>query len=75
MTKKSSDTAIHRGESETTHLKFVVKGQRVRIGVGPLAGCLGTVVERRSRGRVLVRLDHGVYVLIQNFVLEGLGMP
>ena len=51
MTKKIVNTDIEPSDSEMAELKFVVKGQLVRIGVGPLKDCVGTVVEGRDDGR------------------------
>lgn len=67
-----SDTRIHRSESETALLRLTV-GQEVRVGVGFLKDHVGTVIEQRAAGRVLVRLQDGVYVEIHQFCLETTG--
>ncbi len=64
-----SDTQIGRAENDTVCLS-VAPGQRVRIIVGVLEGSEAIVVQQRSHGRVLVRVQQGVYVEIQQFCLE-----
>ena len=47
---------------------------RLRILVGPLAGLLGTLVERRSPSRVLMAVDslaRGVYIEVDESQLEA----
>jgi hypothetical protein len=64
-----SDTHIGRADGDTVCLS-VSPGQRVRIVAGLLQGSEATVVKQRARGRVLVCVQHGVYVEIQQFCLE-----
>ncbi len=66
---KGSDTHIGRAESDTVCLS-VTPGQRVRIMAGLLEGSEAIVVQQRTHGRVLVRVQQGVYVEIQQFCLE-----
>ena len=64
-----SDTHIGRAESDTVCLS-VTAGQRVRIVAGLLEGSEAIVIQQRTHGRVLVRVQQGVYVEIQQFCLE-----
>ena len=64
-----SDTHIGRAESDTICLG-VAPGQHVRISAGLMEGSEAIVVQQRTHGRVLVRLQHGVYVEIHQFCLE-----
>jgi transcription antitermination factor NusG len=51
----------------------LVPGNRVRIRRGPLAGLEGTVLVRRGRARLLVRVDflqQGASVEVEDFLLE-----
>lgn len=64
-----SDTHIGHGDGDTVCLS-VSSGQRVRIIAGVLEGTEAVVVNQRTPGRVLVRVQHGVYVEIQQFCLE-----
>ncbi len=64
-----SDTHIGRTESDTVCLS-VEPGQRVRIIAGALSGAEAVVVQQRTHGRILVRIQRGVYVEIQQFCLE-----
>jgi hypothetical protein len=66
---KGSDTQIGRADSDTMCLG-VSPGQRVRISAGLMEGSEATVVQQRTQGRVLVRLQHGVYVEIYQYCLE-----
>jgi hypothetical protein len=64
-----SDTHIGRAESDTICVG-VSPGQCVRIVAGLMEGSQAIVVQQRSQGRVLVRLQQGVYVEIQQYCLE-----
>ncbi len=64
-----SDTHIGRADGDTVCLS-VSPGQRVRIVTGPLEGSSAIVVQPRTHGRVLVRVQQGVYVEIHQFCLE-----
>lgn len=64
-----SDTHIGRAGGDTVCLS-VSPGQRVRIVAGLLEGSEAIVVRQRTHGRVLVRVQQGVYVEIQQFCLE-----
>ncbi len=64
-----SDTHIGRADGDTVCLS-VSPGQRVRIVAGPLEGSNAIVVQSRTHGRVLVRVQQGVYVEIHQFCLE-----
>ncbi len=64
-----SDTHIGRADSDTVCLS-VKSGQLVRIVAGPLEGSDAIVVQSRTHGRVLVRVQQGVYVEIHQFCLE-----
>ncbi len=64
-----SDTHIGRAETDTVCLS-VKPGQRVRIVAGLLEGCEAIVVQQRSHGRILVRVQQGVFVEIHQFCLE-----
>ena len=64
-----SDTHIGRSDGDTICLR-VRPGQHVRIIAGLLEGAEAIVVKQRARGRVLIRVQQGVYVEIQQFCLE-----
>lgn len=64
-----SDTHIGRAESDTLCIS-VARGQRVRIVAGPLEGTQAVVVKPQSNGRVIVRVDQGLYLEIQQYCLE-----
>ncbi len=64
-----SDTQIGRAESDTVCLGLT-SGQAVRVSAGLMEGFDAVVVQQRSRGRVLVRLEPGVFVEIHQFCLE-----
>ena len=64
-----SDTHIGSAAGDTVCLS-VSPGQRVRISAGLLQGSEAIVVKQRTHGRVLVRVQQGVYVEIQQFCLE-----
>jgi hypothetical protein len=66
----SSDTQIATADSDTVALGITM-GRRVRIGGGALEGHSGTLIARRSSGRLLVRLEHGTYVEIGRHMLEA----
>ena len=65
----SSETRFHGSDSDT-HVQMLPPGQAVRVAAGPLMGLTGTVVERRGGGRILVRIQTGVFVVILHFLLE-----
>ncbi len=65
----ASDTHIGRAGGDTVCLS-VAPGQRVRVVAGLLDGSEAVVVRQRTNGRVLVRVQEGVYVEIQQFCLE-----
>ncbi|MGM0490878.1 MAG: hypothetical protein ACQESR_29490, partial [Planctomycetota bacterium] len=48
----------------------VSPGQGVRIIAGLLEGSEAIVVKQRAHGRVLVRMQEGVYVELHQFCLE-----
>ena len=62
-------TPTSGAESDTICLG-VAPGQRVRIAAGSMEGSEAVVIVQRTRGRVLVRLQEGVYVEIQQYCLE-----
>lgn len=64
-----SDTHIGRPDGDTICLR-VSPGQHVRVIAGLLEGSEATVVKQRAQGRVLIRVQRGVYVEIQQFCLE-----
>ena len=64
-----SDTRIGSAEGDTLCLR-ISPGQRVRINAGLMEGSEAVVVQQRTHGRVLVRVQHGVYVEISQFCLE-----
>jgi hypothetical protein len=66
---RGSDTHIGRADGDTMCLG-VSPGQRVRISAGLMEGSVATVIQQRSQGRVLVRLQQGVYVEIYQYCLE-----
>ena len=68
-TANESDTWIGSEGSDTVCIQ-VLPGQRVRISAGLMEGSEAVVVEQRTHGRVLVRMEHGVYVEIHQFCLE-----
>ena len=63
------DTRIGSTEGDTVSIS-VSPGQRVRISAGLMKGAEATVVQHRTNGRVLVRLQRGVFVEIHPFCLE-----
>ncbi len=64
-----SDTQIGRGAGDTVCRGFV-PGQPVRIAVGRMEGIEAVVVQQRMRGRVLLRLQRGIFVEVHQFCLE-----
>ena len=68
-TLHNSDTQVGRAELDTFCLR-VDPGQRVKITAGILQGSEAVVVRQRTAGRVLVRLQRGVYVEVHQFCLE-----
>lgn len=64
-----SDTHIGRAESDTLCLSLA-RGQRVQVVAGPLEGTRAVVVKQQSNGRVIVRIDQGLYLEIQQYCLE-----
>jgi hypothetical protein len=70
-TVNESDTWIGSSDGDTMCL-HVSPGQRVTISAGLMEGSQAVVVEQRTHGRVLVRLEHGVFVEIHQYCLEQL---
>ncbi len=68
-TANESDTWIGSSAGDTTCFQ-VSQGQRVRISAGLMEGSEAVVVEQRTHGRVLVRLEQGVFVEIHQYCLE-----
>lgn len=66
---QGSDTQIGRADNDTMCLGLT-PGQHVRITAGLMSGAEATVVQHRPQGRVLVRLQPGVYVEILQYCLE-----
>ncbi len=64
-----SDTQIGRADRDTVCLGLA-PGQSVRISVGLMEGMEAVVVQPRMGGRVLVRLQRGVFVEVHQFCLE-----
>lgn len=64
-----SDTHIGHPDGDTICLR-VSPGQDVRIIAGLLEGSRAVVVKQRDHGRVLVRMQEGVYVELHQFCLE-----
>jgi transcriptional antiterminator NusG len=64
------------GEAPTP-LPYVEEGQRVRIVSGPLSSVVGTVVERRGSGRVLIQIGVraiglGIKLEVEDRVLKAM---
>ena len=68
---RGSDTHIGLADSDTMCLG-VSAGQRVRVSAGLLERAEAIVIQQRSQGRVLVRLQQGVYIDIYQYCLEKL---
>lgn len=68
-TANGSDTHIGSADGDTLCLR-ISPGQRVRITAGLLEGSEAVVVQQRTHGRILVRVQQGVYVEIHQFCLE-----
>jgi hypothetical protein len=68
-TATESDTWIGSSDGDTMCLQ-VSPGQRVVISAGLMEGSEAVVVQQRSHGRVLVRLEQGVFVEIHQYCLE-----
>ena len=66
-----SDTRIGNAESDTVCLRFAA-GQSVRIAAGAMKGLVGTVVDHRTIGRILVQIDAGICVEIHQYCLEAM---
>jgi len=66
---RDSDTQVGKADLDTFCLR-VEPGQQVQISAGILQGTRAVVVESRTGGRVLVRLQPGVYVEVHQFCLE-----
>jgi hypothetical protein len=66
---QGSDTHIGRADNDTMCLGFA-PGQHVRIAAGLMSGAEATVIQQRPQGRILVRLQPGVYVEILQYCLE-----
>lgn len=64
-----SDTHIGHPDGDTICLR-VSPGQGVRIIAGLLEGWEAIVVKQRAQGRVLVRMQDGVYLEIHQFCVE-----
>ena len=58
-------------ESDTVCLRFVA-GQTVRIAGGAMKGLVGTVVDHRTIGRILVQIDAGICVEIHQYCLDAI---
>ena len=72
--KASSVTRLGNGDSDTMCQRFSL-GERARIAVGNMEGLEGTVSGNRSGGRILLRLNVGVFVEIHQYVLEKINRP
>ena len=70
----SDNTRIGNAESDTAWLRFAA-GQTVRIAAGAMIGLVGTAVDHRTIGRILVQIDAGVYVEIDQYCLEAKREP
>jgi hypothetical protein len=68
-TANESDTWIGSSDGDTRCFQ-VSPGQRVSISAGLMEGSEAVVVEQRTHGRVLVRLEQGVFVEIHQYCLE-----
>lgn len=68
---QGSDTHIGRADNDTMCLGFS-PGQHVRVTAGLMSGAVATVIQQRPQGRVLIRLQPGVYVEILQYCLEGI---
>ena len=69
VTMAEQDTRIFKKGDDTSLLRLV-KGQRVEITIGALAGVEGIVASQRSAGKVLVTIMDGVYVEVHQFSLK-----
>ena len=71
MRRSDEDTRLRSADSDTVCLQWSA-GQRVRIATGSMEGLEGTIIEQRTAGRVLVRLQGSVYVELHNYCLESM---
>ena len=68
---RESDTDVGLADSDTMCLG-VSTAQRVRISAGLMEGLEAVVIRRLSSGRVLLRLQPGVCVVVLQCCLEKL---
>lgn len=66
---KECDTHIGRVDNDTLCLS-ISPGDSVRVSAGMMQGIEATAVQQRTHGRVLVRVERGLYVEIHQFCLE-----
>lgn len=69
-TSTCTDTRIGKADTDTSLIQFS-SGQVVRIAAGPMEGWSGTVVAQRSGGRILLLLEGGVFLEIDQFLIES----
>ena len=66
---KTGGTRLGKDHSDSTSLRFS-RGDRVSITVGSMAGWNGTVVSERSGGKILLQLQVGILVEIDEDCIE-----
>jgi hypothetical protein len=67
----SAHTRIDNVESDTVCLRFVA-GQTVQMSAGAMRGLVGTVVDHRTIGRILVQIDAGICVEIHQYCVDAM---
>ena len=65
----SENTRISNAESGTVW-PWLVSEETVRIAAGAMKGLVGTVVDHRANGRILMRINAGVCVEIDQDCLK-----
>ena len=67
----SEDKTIVNAESDTVWLRLAA-GKTVTITAGAMKGLVGTVVDHRAHGRILMRIDAGVCVEIDQYCVKAI---
>ena len=67
----ASETKLGKTASDT-QCASLARGQLVRVAGGVLEGVVGKVVERQPGGKWIVYINHGVFIEVQQYLLEVL---
>ncbi len=74
MKDTASETKLGMTSSDTQCIGLA-RGQLVRVAAGSLEGVVGKVVERQPGGKWIVYIDRGVFIEVQQYLLEVLQSP